>query len=367
MELLRQTLGNSRSIDVREALEAHLKDLPVLQQLDLLTELLTASSEVDERFSEVIYAAWGHICENDLWSFKYESLEQYRQFISYGDLVRPILQRFKRSDRAKFTSISVIEQYWGMPVTEVIPEPMAPRSWSKHLLSLLASLSREISRDEAISLLAASIRQRPQRSRHVSHLIPSDVQRVLDRISCSNGSKNVSLCDDISPWSFDVDSAGRTFSSTKIEAHSDYPAEIDTSSSPIFSSSTTTDRSAHTAICSPAPVNIDRYYSDDEGQPVCHCLPICFPLVILMSVHMPRMTDGLILGLFRWAQEVSWSSLCSYHLRCLASYKCGDDVYFLSRAEIVHRLEEFILNDLTLAHISQPTIANVLPCFPFLS
>lgn len=183
MELIRQTIDRDLSSDARDILEKQLEGLSEPKQLDLLTEVLTLTPNVDERFAEVIYAAWCHLCEKDLWSFKYESLEQYRRLISYHDTIKPIVHRFKRSDRAKFTSrMNLIERNWKARVTEVIPSCIAPKSWSKHILFLLATLSKEKAKDEAVVLLKASISQRPHRSRHSATLIASDVQRVLDSL-----------------------------------------------------------------------------------------------------------------------------------------------------------------------------------------
>lgn len=187
MEVLQQTINDNPSLDVKQALEEQLRGMPDLERLELLTEILTAGSTMNQRFAELIYAAWTHICGNNLWSFKYDSLEQYRQLVSYRDTISPIIARFKRSDRAKASSIGLIERNWKVPIVHVLPREMIPDSWSKHLLFLLGVLSRKKGREEAAMLLAASVKNRPHQSRHQNSLIASDVQRVLDDLAAREG------------------------------------------------------------------------------------------------------------------------------------------------------------------------------------
>lgn len=180
MEHIRKSLCARSTVDARDLLAEELEGQPELCQLEILTEVFNAGIVADERLAEIIHVGWEHMLRNDLWTFKYESLEQYRQLISYRETILPILQRFKRSDRAKAINMRIIMDQWKSPIHQVIPAHMAPTSWSKHLLSLLATLSQSLqSTDEAVSLLKKSIHQRPRRSRQGCTLMPSDVERVL--------------------------------------------------------------------------------------------------------------------------------------------------------------------------------------------
>ena len=186
MDYLQETLGPDASPDLRAALEKKLGSLPELEQLEKVTRILMCGMVADERVGELIFAAWEYLCERDLWSFKFESLDQYRQLISYQDTVKPIIQRFKKSDRIKLASISTIEKHWHTAIHQTIPEPLTPQHWSKHLLFLLASLSKHTSRENAIVLLEESIYHRPSRSRQRPDLMASDVERVLKNLSNSS-------------------------------------------------------------------------------------------------------------------------------------------------------------------------------------
>ncbi|KAJ5472783.1 hypothetical protein N7530_006784 [Penicillium desertorum] len=186
MEYLRETLGPDAPTDLRAALKKRLENLSELEQLDTVTQILMSGTAADEKLSELIFAAWEYLCEQHLWSFKFESLEQYRQLISYRDTVKPIIQRFKKSDRIKVASVSTIEKHWQTSIYQAIPKHLAPQHWSKPLLFLLSSLSKHKSRDDAIALLKESIHNRPTRSRQKPELMASDVERVLKSISISN-------------------------------------------------------------------------------------------------------------------------------------------------------------------------------------
>ncbi|OQE83449.1 hypothetical protein PENNAL_c0032G03027 [Penicillium nalgiovense] len=125
-----------------------LRDKPEHKHLDVLTELLTRSSEIDERVASSISAAWHWICQNDLWSTRYESLSEYRKTIGYTETVRPIVQRHKKSELAKRSTCL-----------------------SKHRGYL-----------ESVLLLQESMKNRPERGRTRNRLMASDVQRALETL-----------------------------------------------------------------------------------------------------------------------------------------------------------------------------------------
>lgn len=181
MEIFK-SFSDEYNTDCLETLKKWLEGLSELRKLDKITQILTSASEADERMADIVHAAWRYLCEQNLWSLRYESLQQYRDLISYRDTVNPILQRFRKSDRTKFSSISTLEQNWGASWPRAIPEGLAPKYWSKHMLSLLAALSKHRSSTEASLLLQECIRQRPPRSRHGQTLMASDVERVLKTI-----------------------------------------------------------------------------------------------------------------------------------------------------------------------------------------
>jgi hypothetical protein len=155
---------------------------PEHQHLDVLTDLLTRVSEIDERVASSISAAWQWICQNELWSIRYESLSEYRRAIGYAETVRPIVQRHKKSELAKRSSIQTIFRYWKVPYDEALPINTRPLTWSKHLLSLVACLSKHRSHSESLVLLEESMKNRPERGRNKNRLMASDVQRALQNL-----------------------------------------------------------------------------------------------------------------------------------------------------------------------------------------
>lgn len=159
-----------------------LKGTPEDRHLDILTELLTHSSGIDERVASFITAAWNWVCQNDLWSVRYESLGDYREAIGYTETVQPIVRRHKRSELAKQSSCQTIFRCWKVPFRRAFSEDIRPVIWSKHLLSLMACLSRHRSHSESVILIQESMKTRPDRGRNRSRIMASDVQRVLDKI-----------------------------------------------------------------------------------------------------------------------------------------------------------------------------------------
>lgn len=80
-----------------------------------------------------------------------------------------------------------------------------------------------------------------------------------------------------------------------------------------------------------------------------------------MGMGMPTITHELALELSRWAQNVSWSSLCLFHLQCLASYHFGNEAKQWTRLVIVDKLELLLFEDLALENL--PVGMTGLPLF----
>ena len=163
------------------SIEALLNSNPEHTHLEILTDILTQSSGIDERVASFINAAWDWVCYHRLWSTSYENLRDYRKAIGYAETVRPIIRRHKKSELANLSNSQTILRYWRVPFDQALPDDLQPSIWSKHLLSLIASLSKSRNQSESIALLRGSMRRRPGRGRNKQQLIASDVQRVLDK------------------------------------------------------------------------------------------------------------------------------------------------------------------------------------------
>lgn len=182
MDLIARNISSDLGGNPEIFIATLLKEKPEHRHLDVLTELLTQSSGIDERVASIISAAWYWICQNDLWSTRYESLGDYRKAIGYAETVRPIVQRHKKSELAKRSSTQTIFHCWKVSFDKAFPEETRPVIWSKHLLSLVASLSKHRNHSESIALVEDSMKRRPDRGRNTHRLMASDVQRVLDTL-----------------------------------------------------------------------------------------------------------------------------------------------------------------------------------------
>ncbi|KAE8384120.1 hypothetical protein BDV23DRAFT_177301 [Aspergillus alliaceus] len=327
MELLRLARTNDLSADVKGMLAQALGGLTELRQLDIITEILTGATVVDDKVAEMVYTAWEYLCHSNLWCYRYESLGEYRRLICYQDIIRPIIQRFKKSDRAKVSSMETIQYQWGLPVAQVLPQHITPKSWSKHLLFLLATLSKHKTRQDAIALLEKSISQRPARSRHTYMLMPSDVRRALEVSS---------IYTRYTASSSKYELTAQETHGTSPDRHSHIIINSLSTNTSEQSITDTEESCYHSFNSSSFPGQADNLYD-------CKCSPICFPLKVLLNGQTFHKTDRVILELFQWAKSVSWPALCLVHLQRLAAFKFGDQTMSWSRDEAIHYLEDLLL------------------------
>jgi len=183
----------------RTALNAYLQTFPHAEQLEILTNILSQYTGMDERVAAVISSIWDYICDNQIWVSKYQSLVDYQAEIHFNDLIEPIVKRHRGIERKKSTSRRIILQYWRLPVQVVLPASIHPPFWSKHLLALLAALSKVRDAAQAAELLADIISSRPRKGRNQPYLMANDVQRLLDGISGTstlerNRKRNANRC-----------------------------------------------------------------------------------------------------------------------------------------------------------------------------
>ncbi|KAJ5927598.1 hypothetical protein N7516_009371 [Penicillium verrucosum] len=317
---------------------------PEHKHLDVLTDLLTKGSEIDERVASSISAAWHWICQNDLWSTRYESLSDYRKAIGYMETVRPIVQRHKKSELAKRSSTETIFRYWKVPFDKALPIHTRPLTWSKHLLSLTACLSKHLNHLDSLSLLENSMKNRPERGRTRTRLMASDVQRALETLGIP---QTLLAARGFEPprMRLTVFQArkSRTSSSSAQNQGTDSCVEADTPPSTIHSETSyllnTQSQSLLPFAASPTeglPTNKD----PNEWQ-CCGCIPICLPLIALITTPQARLDTKLLTALVEWAYTISWGSFCSEHLMRLAHFIPTEDLCDSTRADVIHILEAF--------------------------
>ncbi|PWY72887.1 hypothetical protein BO70DRAFT_320149 [Aspergillus heteromorphus CBS 117.55] len=325
MELVSTQVSDGTESSPERAIELFLASHPAQRHLDLLTEILTQSSNIDERVAALIHGAWYHVCRNNLWCPRFGSLDEYRQSIDYSSVVKPILQRHKKSDRAKQLSSQIILRQWNVHYTVAIPETFRPIFWSKHLLTLMGALSKAKPLPEALDLLQKSVKARPHRGRSRPQLVPSDVQRVLDRLkatkSLHQGYKGRFL---------------RKQSTGPLTALDCDLVRSDSLNSPFVAASFFD--SMKNLI--PGPENQIGEHSDVKIN-ACGCAPICLPLITLLSDNGSELSRPLVTSLLHWARSVSWESLCEDHLKELYLHMALVQPHGMDRREIVRHLEMF--------------------------
>ncbi|RAK71066.1 uncharacterized protein BO72DRAFT_464125 [Aspergillus fijiensis CBS 313.89] len=255
-----------------------LQSYPVEEHLDVLTDVLTRGTTIDEQAAALISAAWDHVRQSQIWSTRFGSLEEYSQSIDYNNLVSPVLLRHSKSDRAKQLSARLIWQNWRTSYVSALPSELQPPFWSKHLLSLLAALSKASRLTEAVDLLHKSMKQRPARSRKYPYLMASDVNRALQTIQHLQPKRRP-----------------RT----------------------------------------------DESVAATEIDDICKCAPSCIPFTALLSKTKSPMRDLEWDQFTDWIYSVSWSQICDQHLGELYQLMMQTDTGKKSRWDIIQALEEF--------------------------
>ncbi|RAH87272.1 hypothetical protein BO86DRAFT_300162 [Aspergillus japonicus CBS 114.51] len=321
MDSVQKGLSDVSTESPQLTLEHILSAEPITNHLDILTNILRQGATVDERVGALIHAAWEHVRREELWSSRFDSLDQYRQFIGFEELVKPVLRRHKRSDRSKQLSARMIAQHWDGPFHLVLPETLRPPFWSKHLLNSLASLSRLKPLPEAIHLLQESVKRRPRRGRTQPHLLASDIERVLEAMRVPRQGRR-----------------GRKSKSSVFQPPQLRPEQLTVPErfpSPQGSSAMLSERSL----------------LDDQKQ--CPCSPLLFPLLAILAESKAQWTSYFLGRLLQWASLMSWESLCTDHLQQLYRHATQSDGQDLDRSLIVQTLEQLSIT-LTDEETSMP-------------
>ncbi|PYI23964.1 hypothetical protein BO99DRAFT_457803 [Aspergillus violaceofuscus CBS 115571] len=321
MDSVQKGLSDVSTESPQLTLEHILSAEPITNHLDILTNILRQGATVDERVGALIHAAWEHVRREELWSSRFDSLDQYRQFIGFEELVKPVLRRHKRSDRSKQLSARMIAQHWDGPFHLVLPETLRPPFWSKHLLNSLASLSRLKPLPEAIHLLQESVKRRPRRGRTQPHLLASDIERVLEAMRVPRQGRR-----------------GRKSKSSVFQPPQLRPEQLTVPErfpSPQGSSAMLSERSL----------------LDDQKQ--CPCSPLLFPLLAILAESKAQWTSYFLGRLLQWASLMSWENLCTDHLQQLYRHATQSDGQDLDRSLIVQTLEQLSIT-LTDEETSMP-------------
>lgn len=98
----------------------------------------------------------------------------------------------------------------------------------------------------------------------------------------------------------------------------------------------------HTEVSGPQQLEAEE---DARKWQCCECIPICLPLIALISISGATFDDRLLTALIDWARTMSWGSFCSDHLMRLAQFIPGEYPPGKERSEVIQKLEEFCLRE----------------------
>ena len=118
---------------IKQQFEKHLCNLSREQQLEQLVQLLDATSEADERITEVSWEAWRYVRTHRLRKTKYPMLEAFQDAISYETTIKAILARYEMlSERNQRDARGILENWDRLP-REALPLELQPSRFSKLL------------------------------------------------------------------------------------------------------------------------------------------------------------------------------------------------------------------------------------------
>ena len=90
-----------------------------------------------------------------------------------------------------------------------------------------------------------------------------------------------------------------------------------------------------------SPTQRLQLHKDSNEWQWCGCIPVCLPLIALITTPQARFDTKLLLALVIWAYKISWGSFCSEHLMRLARLIPTEGPLDRSRADIIQKLEAF--------------------------
>lgn len=135
----------------------------------------------------------------------------------------------------------------------------------------------------------------------------------------------------------------RTSSSSAQNKGTDSCVEVDTPPSTIHleASSLSNTQSQSLLPFAASPTQGLLTSKDPNEWQCCGCIPICLPLIALITTPEARLDTKLLTALVEWAYTISWGSFCSGHLMRLARFIPTEDPCDSTRADVIHILEAF--------------------------
>ena len=185
-------------------------------RLDTTLSILDRMLSDCEDATATISTIWQYIEETHIWEPHYSTLIEFKESISYDDVIQPILTTSATEYARKANLTRHIESAWGKPLNQLFGSKLTPKRFSHLLIRELANLSkiRPIF-DEAFALLKSEVRAcwKSQTTLSKSNtILATDVKAVLARIQ-----RSTSVCEMVTNLTIaDNPSQGETIVDTMI-------------------------------------------------------------------------------------------------------------------------------------------------------
>ena len=185
-------INNRTSVTVEQQLADHLDRIPITERLGEVQNLLLAISEADASIAEIASKVWMYVLAHRLWESKYQSLEDFKLSIAYGDTILHLLKRYgENNTREQGFARSILANWKSLP-EKALPVELQPPKYSRDILQFLSRLSKICPLDKAIYLLKEQIQKRSLLAgpggfwkMTTIHIVAMDVSNVLQDLQGS--------------------------------------------------------------------------------------------------------------------------------------------------------------------------------------
>lgn len=156
LEILSTTPNSNPHNTIRQIL-THLQPET---QLNLLLEVIDATSDASEIINQAIVAAWKYLIDTDVWKHRYQSLMDLQVAVQWQDSVKPILDKAHALSNRQAGAYATIYDNWETTPLQAFPSNIRPPNVSTPMARELARFSSICPKDEAMRLIRKHIKLR---------------------------------------------------------------------------------------------------------------------------------------------------------------------------------------------------------------
>jgi hypothetical protein len=187
--IINSVINNHTELTIEQLLENYLAGILRTKRLQLVQNLILATSEADSQVVEIASTIWTYVMSHKLWEPKYSTLEAFKESIAYKDTIHDLLQKHGTLEKRQRLDSRSILANWGSSPSAALPVEIRPPKFGRDLLQFLSRLSKICPLDKAVVLLKEQVFQRYREAQYSSHstkikpyLVAKDVLYVYQNL-----------------------------------------------------------------------------------------------------------------------------------------------------------------------------------------